>query len=275
MLEKKTQNKILDFVRAKPRTIQEIAQHIDKNWRTAERYVDTIATETGFISTRTFREGTRGALKIAFWSAIGDNKGSAYQERLLQMIVAANRKEDFSPFDIYQFVPEKSRHAFVEKTEFPRHDEVNYDKLLMEAEHQVLFFSGNLSWLSYGPERMETLEKIAKRRVPIKILTKIDLVSQKNVQAALAINARVGWDAVQIRHCEQPLRAGLIDDKAASIKEVLSPHKIRELTEKTYLFYIIRDTEWVTWMQKVFWHLWEQSIDAQTRLAALQTLKKL
>ncbi|MBI4141804.1 hypothetical protein HY484_02695, partial [Candidatus Woesearchaeota archaeon] len=102
MLTKETTDKILDFVRQKPRTVQEIRHLLQKNWRTADRYVDTISQETGLISTRTFREGSRGALKIVFWNSIDTAKGSAYQERLLQRILHGKHKEDFSPFDIYQ-----------------------------------------------------------------------------------------------------------------------------------------------------------------------------
>ena len=59
--------KITDFVKGKPKTIQEISQHIKKNWRTAERYVEKIEKESGTLSTRIFREGTRGALKVVYW----------------------------------------------------------------------------------------------------------------------------------------------------------------------------------------------------------------
>ena len=71
MLDTKTIKKINDFVYTKPRTIQEIAHLIRKNWRTANNYVDKIAKESGAISVRTFRGGTRGALKIVYWSRAG------------------------------------------------------------------------------------------------------------------------------------------------------------------------------------------------------------
>jgi hypothetical protein len=274
MLDKKTRDAILDFIRIKPRTVQEVAQHIDRNWRTAERYVDTISTETGFIATRTFREGTRGALKIAYWSAISGNTGSAYQERLLQHIQQAKRKEEFSPFDIYQLVPEAERAAHVERSEFSTHPDIMFDSLLLKAHRQVLFFSGNLSWMELGPNMEGVLDQLAKRGVTMKVLTRVDITSEANTTAFLALNERFGRDVVQIRHCEQPLRAMIIDDSFASIKEVLSPATFRELKEKQFIFYIIRNAEWIAWLQKVFWHLWQQSIDAQARLDALQTLKK-
>ncbi|HIH24179.1 TPA: hypothetical protein HA251_04055 [Candidatus Woesearchaeota archaeon] len=274
MLDKALTQKITDFVRQRPRTVQEIAFLIERNWRTAESYIERISTETGLLATRTFREGTRGALKVVYWNALEPGKGSAYQERLLQRITLAARKEDFSPFDIYQFVQAEKREAFVERHESPRHPKINYDTLLPTAQHQVLLFSGNLSWLEQGHDRVKMLEGLAKRRVSIKILTRIDTISRKNVETALAINTRAGWDAIEIRHCEQPLRAALVDDSIVTIKEVLSPVKDRELKERKYLFYIIHDDEWVRWVQKVFWHLWAQSVDAPTRIGALATLKQ-
>src|SRR3989338_6630693 len=68
MLEQATIKRINEFVYAKPRTIQEIALLLNVNWRTADSYVQKISEEQGTLSVRTFREGTRGALKVVFWS---------------------------------------------------------------------------------------------------------------------------------------------------------------------------------------------------------------
>lgn len=273
MLQKEISTKILDFVRQKPRTIQEIAFHLQKNWRTADRYIDTLALETGFISTRTFREGTRGALKIVFWNVLEHSKGTAYQERLLQKILHGTHKEDFSAFDIYQFVPLDKREAFIEESECSLHPKIKYDKLLASAKEQVLLFSGNLSWFDLGPEMLTTIETLAKNKISIKILTRVDITSRNKIKDALSINQRVGWDAVTIRHCEQPLRALIVDNTFMTLKEVLTPARHKELKKNVYLFYLIQDPEWLNWLQKVFWHLWGQSIDADSRIHALYTLK--
>ena len=66
MLTEEIKNKILEFVALKPRSIDEIAKHIGKNWRTANSHVEKIARETGLIATRVFRKGTKGALKIVY-----------------------------------------------------------------------------------------------------------------------------------------------------------------------------------------------------------------
>ena len=273
MLTKNVQASITDAVRLKPRTIQEVSQLIDKNWRTADRYIQQIAEQTGLVAVRTFREGSQGALKIVYWNALDRAKGTMYQERLLEKIMQGRKKEDFSPFDLYQFVPEEKKYAIVEKTEFSTEKGMRYDELLGSTKHQLLLFSGNLTWMELGKNMTMILESLAKKNVSIKVLTRVDLTSLKNTEAALAINQRVGWDAVEVRHCEQPLRAAVVDDRLASVKEVLSPQYIRELKEKLFVFYRITDQEWVLWLQKVFWHLWQQSIDAQTRLKTLKTLR--
>lgn len=275
VVQKEIKDSILKLIQQKPRTIQEIAETIGKNWRTADRYVEIIAQETGFIAVRIFREGSRGALKVVYWNALEGMKGSAYQERLLQKILQGKRKEDFSPLDIYQFVDAESRKAFLESTEFSQQQQIRFDYLLSQAQQQVLFFSGNLSWVELGPNMQKTLEDLAKKKVRIKVLTRVDITSQKNTEEMLSLNQRVGWDAAEIRHCEQPLRAIVIDDRFVSIKEVMSPLYCRELKEKTFLFYLIQEQEWVSWIQKVFWNLWGQSIDAGERLKALESVNKL
>ena len=94
MLDKKTIKKINDFVFSKPRTIQEIAELIGKNWRTADSYVNKIAEE-GTIAVRTFRGGTKGALKIVYWN-INPVQISSFQERLMKQIEAGRivREDD-------------------------------------------------------------------------------------------------------------------------------------------------------------------------------------
>jgi len=274
MLDNDTQDKICALVRTQPRTIQEIAHAIDRNWRTADAYVTRIERESGLIATRTFRGGTKGALKIAYWRPTPD-AGTSVQQHMLERIAHGRRKEDFSPFDIYQFVEPSQRAAYMEMTEFSKHPDIKFDKLLLSASRQVIFFSGNLSWMELGPNARKAFEELARRRVSLKVLTRVDITSEKNVREMLALNKRFGTDIVEIRHCEQPLRAIIVDDAFISMKEVLSPLAHRELRKKHFMFFIIREHSWVVWLQQVFWHLWQQSIDAQTRTEALATLKRL
>jgi hypothetical protein len=102
VLDSKIAKQINDFVYTKPRSILEIAQFIGKNWRTADSYVEKISNEQGTISTRTFRGGTRGALKIVYWNTIDRIHSSSFQEKLFRKIESGIEKTDFDPLDIYQ-----------------------------------------------------------------------------------------------------------------------------------------------------------------------------
>lgn len=271
MITKERINKINDYVRIKPRTVQEIAVLIKKNWRTADRYIDVISKETGLIDVRTFREGSRGALKVVFWRSLESSKGSAYQEKLLHEILNGRRKEDFSPFDIYQFVDKEKRKAFLETKEVPKKEEIKISGILKNVKKQVLFFSGNLSWVELEEQTYRIIENLAKKKISLKILTKIDITSINVAEKLIAINQRCGWDAIEIRHCMQPLRAMIIDDDIASLKEVFGPqyYRKKELSKKMFIFYLIKDTEWIYWLQKVFWHLWGRSIKSEDRISAM------
>src|SRR3989344_9017902 len=102
MFDSNISKRINDFVYQKPRTIQEIAHLIGKNWRTANSYIEKIEKEQGTLSTRMFREGTRGALKIVFWNSIEKIHSNTFQERLFKQIESSRYKDDFSPLDLYQ-----------------------------------------------------------------------------------------------------------------------------------------------------------------------------
>ncbi|MEE9525037.1 MAG: hypothetical protein V3V78_00335 [Candidatus Woesearchaeota archaeon] len=281
MLDNKIIKKISDYVYAKPRNIQEIAQLIDKNWRTANNYVEKIAKEDGTISIRTFRGGTRGALKVVYWNNIEKIHSSDFQERLFRKIEAGTRKTDFSPLDIYQYVDEDKRDAFLEEQEeekaTTRQDLVN---LFRATQNQILFFSGNMSWanLKQGNKKMiDILEELAKNKISMKMLTRIDVTGIKNLQKMMAINEAVGREAIEIRHCEQPLRSFIVDNKIARFKEIKNPGDYRkhELRKKTFIFYGITDTEWIEWLQKVFWNLFRTSIPANKRLADLNSIQNI
>ncbi|MFA5084403.1 MAG: hypothetical protein WC475_03455, partial [Candidatus Paceibacterota bacterium] len=82
MLRSQEIKKIEDFVYVKPRSVQEIAEHIGKNWRTADRYIEDIVKNFGTLAIRVFREGTRGALKIVYWASAEKISSSVFQERL-------------------------------------------------------------------------------------------------------------------------------------------------------------------------------------------------
>jgi len=270
MLTKEIRQQIEHFVHQSPRTVQEVAVAIDKNWRTADRYIKEICEEFGTIATKTFREGSRGALKLVYWNAIAGMKGTSFQERLKTLIESGRSKYDFSPMDIYQFADPQKRSATIGK-EKPH---IEFRRLLENAQQQVLFFSGNLSWINEDKKMLPIIESLIKRNIKIKILTRIDITSIDTAQKLLKNNISHGDDITGIRHCVQPLRGAIIDDTLISIKEVYSPERQVEIKEQTTINYFLRDSVWIYWLQKVFWHLWEPSVDAQTRIDALKTIEK-
>ena len=280
MLTKELVQKINEFVYAKPRSIDEIAKHINVNWRTANRYVEKISKEEGTISARVFREGTPGSLKVVFWNNIEKLHASEIQERLFKHIESGKVREDFSPSEIFQFVgKEKKKFKLLNKKQY--YSEANfkdYIELLKTSERQILSFSGNLTFINYvynGKPILNILEEICRKKVSYKTLTRVEVAGIKNIENILSINKRIGYDAVEVRHCYQPLRATIIDDKVAVLKEILDPKNYPkgELKEKTYILYYIYDEAWIEWLQKVFWHLFRGSIDAKKRIEELKFLK--
>ena len=157
MLDNKIIKQINDFVYIKPRTVQEIALLIKKNQRTANRYVDLIAEQEGNISTRIFREGTKGALKIVHWNSIEKIHSSEFQERLFKYIESGRTKDDFSPSEIYQYVDsnKKSAKILINKIYSSKENFDDFANLLRSADSQILFFSGNLTFsnISYHDKK--------------------------------------------------------------------------------------------------------------------------
>ncbi|MBI2565123.1 hypothetical protein HYV79_04005 [Candidatus Woesearchaeota archaeon] len=277
VLDVKTKKRILEFVYQRPKTIQEIAQLLNVNWRTANSYAEKISQE-GVISSRVFREGTRGALKIVFWNPLERMHASQVQEFLFAKIQRGLKKTDFSPFDIYQFVDSKKRNSFIYQGRSLQEGEYALSEPLPEAEKSVFVFSGNLSWAKgmVGKQTiLSVIEKLAERKLPLYILTKIDFVNKEITKKLLSINERIGRDLITIRHCEQPLRAVIIDGKYARLKEVKDPrdNSKEELSEKTLIYYDIYDENWISWLEKIFWHFHRSAVDSRKRFEALKELR--
>lgn len=263
------------FVYSKPRSIQEIAVHIGKNWRTADRYISEIAGNFGTIAVKVFREGTRGALKIAYWASVEKISSSAIQEKLEQDILKARRKEDFSAFDIYQHIDPKNK-----KVEIKKDEEENIPalkSLLLGAEKQVLLFSGNLSFINLREKNLDllnTFDALAKKKIPIKVICRVDIAGKENIERLLSLNFKYGHELIEIRHDEHPIRAIIIDNNLLRLKEVKEPTgKSHELNKKLFIFYTIKDREWISWLTKIFWKKFSNSIDSKKRLSEMEKLK--
>ena len=213
-----------------------------------------------------------------YWNNIEKIHSSHAQERLFKQIELGKSKYDFSPFDIYQHIPDDKRHSFLESQEDEdvnvKHDLAGALKM---AKKQVLFFSGNMSWANVvqgDVEIIRVFEELAKRNVSLKFLTKVDIESMDNVRKISAINEAVGKEVIEIRHCEQPLRAFIVDNHIAKFKEQKNFYDRSKKRRKTYIFYEIYDPEWIEWLQKVFWNLFRTSIPADKRIKDLMTIRR-
>ena len=275
MLDSITIKKIEDFVCQKPRSVQELAVHLGKNWRTVDRYIEEIEKNFGTISTRVFRGGTRGALKIVYWSSMEKLSSSIFQEKLEEDILKARRKDDFSAFDIFQYVDDKKKKVTIEHIEGDNIEGLK--KKLLTAKKQLLIFSGNLSFINLKNKKVDTLdvfEELVKNGISIKIICRVDLDGMENIKKLLSLNFKHGKDLVEIRHTEQPLRTIIYDEELATLKEVKEPTgKINELNKKVFIYYAIKDKEWIKWLKRIFWKMFNNSISAKKRLEELEKLK--
>ncbi len=271
MLNTEIIQKIEKFLSSSPKSIQEISQHLNKNWRTIDRYINKIKEELGTIDTKTFREGTRGALKIAFLAQVEKISSSKFQEELEKAILSVKRKEEFSVFDIFQHIPEKNKKLIVEKE--ISENSTNLKELiemLKNTKTELKIFSGNLSWINLKKGKIDlfkTIENLVKKGIKIKILCRIDLVGLENIKKVLQLNYKYGKEIIEIRHREHPIRGFIIDNKILRLKEIKEPTgKIKELDKKIFIFYTIKDKEWTEWLSRIFNKMFNSSIGEEKRL---------
>ena len=278
MLDSGIIKKIESFVYSKPRSMQEIAGHVNKNWRTVDRYVSEIEKEFGTIATRVFRGGTRGALKIAYWASVEKLNSSAFQEELEKQIFQGKRLGDFSAFDIFQHVEERKKEVEIAVGDNETASGLKgLQNILGAAKKQMLVFSGNLSFMNFKNEKINILKEIEKaigKDISVKVVTRVEVGSKENIEKLLSFNAKYGKTLVEIRHSRQPLRAIIVDKSFFNIKETKLPTgREEELSENIFLFYTIRDKDWVEWLTKIFWKMFSSSISAERRLNEINKLK--
>ncbi len=278
MLDSKIVKKIENFVYSKPRSVQEISIHLGKNWRTVDRYVEEIIREYGTLDKRIFREGTRGALKIIYWASVENVNHSVFQEELEKEILGKNNPGDFSAFDIFQHVPDKNKEVWsgTGKDEVDANRLISFRDLLKTAKKQILFFSGNLSFINFDDGEVNLfceIEELVKKGISIKVLCKVDLAGKENIEKLLSLNRKYGKELIEIRHRKQPLRVTIVDGKTINLKEIFLPTDRKgELDKKLFLFYTIYDKEWGEWLSRIFWKMFSNSIGSEKRLGELRKI---
>ncbi len=122
---------------------------------------------------------------------------------------------------------------------------------------------------------LDIVEGLLKRKVMIRVLCRVNIASLKNLGPVSRLMVKYPG-LIEARHCYQPLRGFIVDDKIARFKneENVALYRKGELDRDTRIFYEIYDDSWVTWMQTVFWNLFRSSIDLQTRLREIKKSAK-
>tara|TARA_Y100000310_G_C20623128_1_gene784401 strand:- start:350 stop:1180 length:831 start_codon:yes stop_codon:yes gene_type:complete len=275
-MDKETRQKVLELVHARPRAVAEIAASINKNWRTANRYIEQLAAED-LLNIHVFRKGGRGSLKIAFWPTEATTSPSSVKQFLFQRIVQGVQFEDFSPLDIVQHIAPEYRSLFsLSKTSYAEKPNVDdWFKVWKEASSSLQFFSGNLSFMHLGGTEnvLKLLDGALGKGVDAYFLTRVDHTNKELIQKMLSLNKRGHKGKVHIRYAHQPLRCTIADKHTAHLKEDFSRYSVED-TKKNVCLYTLTDEAWVQWLDDVFWHFWHGGVDAEKRLDLFQELQE-
>jgi len=201
------------------------------------------------------------------------------QKRLAEDIRRGTRKRDFSPFDIYQFIDKDEKEAFLEEqADEKKTSAQDVMGLLLSAKKEIIIFAGNLSWItitSGGVKIIDVIRDQANKGVSIKVLCGIHLPAVENIEKLIALNKKLK-NKIEIRHSFQPLRAIIVDDKVARLKEIKSPSDYeQEHKTKTFIFYTLYDPVWVKWLKDVFHSYFDSGDYAEARIRELKSIQKI
>ena len=277
VLEQADINKIVSYVKKEPRTVQDVSLLIKKSWVTTDSYLKKIKERTGLINIKTFRKGSPAALKIVYYNQAEAVLSDEVRDNLFSQIRTGRTKHDFDFMEVYQFVPDKKKRAFTEKykeEEISRNQQII--SLFRQAKNTVYCLSGNLSFINIKEKKimlLSVIEELAKRKVMFKILCRGNIASLRNLNKLSKLIVKYP-KSFEIKHCYQPLRGFIIDDKIARFKkeEQLKTYRKGELHQNTRIFYEIYDEDWISWLQKVFWNLFRSSLDCNERLKELKKI---
>lgn len=268
--------RIIESVKEEPRTVQDIARLIGRSWVTADNYLKKVEDRTGLIKVKTFRKGSHGALKVVYYPAKGNTTTDEIKKRVAGQIMQGKLADDFDCMELFQFIPENKKKVFIEE-----YDESEYDTkrnnpeifdLYNKAENAVYSFSG-YSYLGMRKDDLsmvEMIESLLKRKVSIKILAPITIHSITHLTKLEPLIARYP-NLIEIRHCYQPLRGFIIDDKIIRLKNEESLKESKSLSKAT-IYYEIYCDQWISWMTKLFWQLFRSSLDYSLRVKEIRRI---
>lgn len=269
--------KITEFVKKEPKTIQEISKLIKRSWLTTDSYVKQIKERTGSINIKIFRGGTKGALKIAYYNSSDSLMTDELKDSLYHIIRSGISKYDFDFMEIFQHIPDKKKKVYLE--EYKEDSEADTTRMVMflrQAQSQVCFFTGNLSFINLKYKKKEIidiLEELLERKVRLKIISRINLATLSNITKISKLVNKYP-ELIEIKHKYHPLRGFVVDEKIARFKseEKADTYQKGELHKNTRILYEIYDLDWVEWMQKLFWNLFRTSLDYKIRIKELKNI---
>jgi hypothetical protein len=249
---------ILSFVANEPKSIHEIAQHVQKSWKTIDKYVQEIQKDYPELRVKVFRKGSHGALKVVYLENVMQKSKDEIKEKFLKAFLTGNVKDDFDVLDFFMHVKSDKKNVVFEQYE-KENVSVKQElaKQLFSCQHTLYNFSGNLSWINVkekGVIMITVLEDLVKRGVKIKVLCRIDPASLRNITKLKSLDKKHGTDLIEIRHLRHPLRGFIFDDRLLRLKEEVrtARYKEGEIAKNLRIFYDVWDPEWANWMTNVF-----------------------
>ena len=272
-------DKIINFVKKEPRTVQEISKLIKRSWVTTDKYLKQIKEKTGVIDIKTFRKGSQAALKVVYYSAIDLKSDDEIKNRLYLKITNSNYEQDFDFLDLFQFVPDDKKKTYMESYEkrVLQKDE-RLISLIKQTKNHLYIFSGNLTFLNVSDGKKDVyalFEDLLKRGVFIKIILRINIASISNISRIKTLITKYP-NLIEVRHSYHPLRGIIVDDAIARFKneEYVSKYKEGELTKDTRIYCEIYDAEWIEWLEKLFWNMFNSSITYENRIKEIEAIFK-
>ncbi|MBU1031055.1 MAG: hypothetical protein ABIC91_08135 [Nanoarchaeota archaeon] len=276
VLSEQNVNEIIEFVKKEPRTVQDVSRLIKRSWVTTNSYLEQTKEKTGLIDIKTFRKGSQAALKIVYFRSSESITSDEIRTTLFTQIMSGRKKEDFDFLEIFKFVNDDKKQAFTQILNENSSSNQGITTLFRRAKSQIYCFSGNISFINNIENNVsiiDVFEETLKRKVAIKIICRVNMASLKNLSKIQHLLEKYKG-LLEIKHSNQPLRGFMIDDDFARFKseEPTSKYREGELRKDIRIIYELLDLDWISWLQKVFWHMFRTTIDSNLMMKELNKI---
>lgn len=277
MLDTKLTDKIIEYIKAEPRTIQEISKHINKSWVTTEKYINSIKNDTNLINIKLLRPGSYSSIKLVYYNILETSSLDDLKNYLFEKIKVGRFKSDFDVLEMYTIIDDNKKNAFYEEQSSNTIEKQQLVSLLRSCHQNLFIFSGNLSFINLiekNTKIIDVLEELLKNKISIKILTRVNFATINNIKKIDYLTKKHP-NYIEIRHCYQPLRGFIIDDKIIRLKDTVdeSVYKKGEINKTINFYYNIYDEKWISWLQKTFWFFYRLSTDYRQILKEINKIK--